>query len=363
MSRRTNSDIIVTRSGFTLVELMISIAVMTLLAAMAAQTFRAVLVAREMTISKMEVNETGRSALDFIASELRSSYLTPDSVKPVTTGPRFRFAGIHRDLDTEDYPDIPGAGVDDDGDGYIDEEVLDGVDGDYPNGAKTSINNARPRPDPLGCDDAGDRSCVDEDIGLIPSDILHFVSAVESSGSLILQEISYGLDPSGTKLIRRAQVLDVSGNLSGTQLQKMLDFGQFIDNTTMERLLPPVPQPGTTINTMLVKKAMDKEGPAFINVLAPCHRGWRYPMEEGINISKMAVDTCVWPLFEVDEGSWRLSYNPRAKPPVADWLKRQRRFDHLFKTDDPTPLEAIQRTVDEDWARLLERCGEAPKSD
>ncbi len=112
-----------------------------------------------------------------------------------------------------------------------------------------------------------------------------------------------------------------------------------------------------------VKKAMDKEGPAFINVLAPCHRGWRYPMEEGINISKMAVDTCVWPLFEVDEGSWRLSYNPRAKPPVADWLKRQRRFDHLFKTDDPTPLEAIQRTVDEDWARLLERCGEAPKSD
>ncbi|MBT3268943.1 pyruvate ferredoxin oxidoreductase [Candidatus Poribacteria bacterium] len=107
-----------------------------------------------------------------------------------------------------------------------------------------------------------------------------------------------------------------------------------------------------------VKKAMDKEGPAFINILAPCHRGWRYPMEEGINISKMAVDTCVWPLFEVDEGEWNLSYRPRRKPEVADWLKRQRRFEHLFKADDPSVLATIQETVDEDWATLLERCGE-----
>ncbi|MAF10336.1 pyruvate ferredoxin oxidoreductase [Candidatus Poribacteria bacterium] len=112
-----------------------------------------------------------------------------------------------------------------------------------------------------------------------------------------------------------------------------------------------------------VKKAMDKEGPAFINILAPCHRGWRYPMEEGINISKMAVDTCVWPLFEVDEGEWNLSYRPRRKPDVADWLKRQRRFDHLFKNGGGPVLDTIQDTVDEDWAKLLERCGEPPKTD
>ena len=86
-------------------------------------------------------------------------------------------------------------------------------------------------------------------------------------------------------------------------------------------------------------------------------------MEEGIDISKMAADTCVWPLFEVDEGSWRLSYNPRTKPPVAEWLKRQRRFEHLFKTDDPAPLDKIQRAVDAECTRLLERCGEASKSD
>lgn len=266
MSRRAKSDIIVTtsgtRNGFTLVELMISIAVITLLAGMAAQTFRAVLVAREIAITRLEISETGRSALDYLASELQSAYLTPDSVKPIVSNvnttnaePRFRFAGISRDLTTEDYPDIPGAGKDDDGDGMIDEEVLDGVDGDYPNGAVASLRNVKPQPDPLGCE-AGDSACVDEDLGLVPSDIIHFVSAVESSGNIVLQEISYGLDPSGTKLIRRAQVLDVPGDLSGTDLQKMLDFGQFIDNTTMQRLLPPPVSAGQKINNTQVQQAI-----------------------------------------------------------------------------------------------------------
>ncbi len=234
-------------SGFTLVELMISVAVITMLAGMAAQTFRAVMTARDIAVRRLEVNETARAALDFMSSELRAAYLTPDSVKPVVvggfgsqnTGPRLRFAGISRDIVVEPDSSVPGAGKDDDGDGLIDEEVLDGFDGDYAGGAQQALRGESPGADPLGCD-PGDSACIDEDIGLFPSDILHFVSAVESSGDIILQEISYGLDPSGTRLVRRGQVLNLN-NQASTKTQ-LLDFGQFIDDASLKPLVAqPVP--------------------------------------------------------------------------------------------------------------------------
>jgi len=248
--------------AFTLVELMVSIAVIGILAGLAAQTFRAVMSSREVAMRRLEVNETGRTVLDYMASELKSAYLTPDSVKPVTQSrnqqvqdvPRFRFVGINRDVVVEPGSEVPGAGLDDDGDGLIDEEVLDGVDGDYPNGAKDALRGGRPIADPLGCE-PGDWACIDEDIGLFPSDLLHFVSAVESSGDLILQEISYGLDPSGTKLVRRAQILDLSGQAAQDR-QKLLDFGQFIDNQTRQALAPPPVPAGIPVARAQVAKAI-----------------------------------------------------------------------------------------------------------
>lgn len=251
-------------TGFTLVELLISIAVISLLAGMAAQTFRAVMTAREIAMRRLEVNETARMTLDFLSSELRSAYLTPDSVKPVVaaqsqaglqqSGPRFRFAGISRDVVVKANSKVPGAGKDDDGDGLIDEEVLDGVDGDYSNGAADALKGVSPKSDPLGCK-AGDEACIDEDIGLFPSDILHFVSAVESSGKVILQEISYGLDPSGVRLIRRAQILELSSGSSLNQKQ-MLDFGQFIDDSSNKALVPLSVMVGQTMPASRVQQAI-----------------------------------------------------------------------------------------------------------
>lgn len=250
------------RTGFTLVELLISIGVISILAGMAAQTFVAVLNTREVAMRRIEVNETGRSALEYIASDLRSAYLTPDSVKPLVArtnnpldAPRFRFASIHRDVEVEPGSGVPGAGVDDDGDGLVDEEVLDGIDADYQGGAASALNGARAVPDPLDCP-AGDSRCVDEDIGLFPSDILHFVSAVENSGETILQEISYGLDPSGTRLVRRAQILSLDGRSSAARDQ-VLNFGQFIDNQTRKPLLPPPVPPGVSIPSSEVREAVE----------------------------------------------------------------------------------------------------------
>jgi pyruvate ferredoxin oxidoreductase beta subunit len=104
-----------------------------------------------------------------------------------------------------------------------------------------------------------------------------------------------------------------------------------------------------------VEKALSIEGPAFMNVLAPCTRGWRYPMEESMEISRLAVETCFWPLFEVEHGVIRITKKPKEKVPVEEWLKRQGRFRHLFKEENRHILEEIQQETDRNWSWLLKR--------
>ena len=68
----------------------------------------------------------------------------------------------------------------------------------------------------------------------------------------------------------------------------------------------------------------------FINVLSLCHRGWRSKQEDTIAISKLAVETGYWPLIEIENGKWRFTYKPKERKPVAEFLKTQGRFKHLF---------------------------------
>lgn len=108
-----------------------------------------------------------------------------------------------------------------------------------------------------------------------------------------------------------------------------------------------------------VEKALAIEGPAFMNIIAPCHRGWRYEMPETIEMAQLAVDTCFWPLFEVENGEWRFTYKPKTKLPLRDWLSRQGRFRHLFRPENEHILDELQAAVDQRWEELLKRCGEA----
>ena len=101
-----------------------------------------------------------------------------------------------------------------------------------------------------------------------------------------------------------------------------------------------------------VRKALDCGGAAFMNVIAPCHRGWRIPTDQGIEIAKLAVDTCVWPLFEVENGVWKLNYTPKEKRPVTDYLKLQGRFKHCFKPGNEAILEELQADADRKWAHI-----------
>lgn len=103
-------------------------------------------------------------------------------------------------------------------------------------------------------------------------------------------------------------------------------------------------------------KALSVEGPSFINVLSPCPRGWRFPQEKTLEISKLAVETGVWPLIEIENGTWRFTYKPAQKKPVVEWLKAQGRFKHLFDEKNKHLIEEIQKQVDEHLNYLEKLC-------
>ena len=107
------------------------------------------------------------------------------------------------------------------------------------------------------------------------------------------------------------------------------------------------------------RKAVNCGGAAFMNVLASCNRGWRHATDETIELTQLAVDTCFWPLYEVEDGEWRLNYKPKEKPPVIRWLERQGRFRHLFRPENEHIIDEFQNEVDHRWERLLRLCGEA----
>ena len=104
------------------------------------------------------------------------------------------------------------------------------------------------------------------------------------------------------------------------------------------------------------EKAIYTEGPAFLNVMSPCPRGWGYEASELMNICKMAVETCYWPLFEVVDGKWILNYAPKNKMPIEEFLRPQRRFKHLFKKGNEELIGLFQAEIDKRWEELRNRC-------
>ena len=75
-----------------------------------------------------------------------------------------------------------------------------------------------------------------------------------------------------------------------------------------------------------------------------------------MEICKLGVETCYWPLFEVVEGKWILNYEPKKKLPVEEFLKKHGRFKHLFKPGNEYLIEAFQKEVDRRWEDLLYKC-------
>jgi pyruvate ferredoxin oxidoreductase beta subunit len=107
-----------------------------------------------------------------------------------------------------------------------------------------------------------------------------------------------------------------------------------------------------------VRKAVAANGASFMNVLSSCNRGWRHETDQTIEITRLAADTCYWPLYEVEDGEWKLTYRPKEKLPIEEFLKPQGRFRHLFSPENKHIIEELQAEVDRKWRQLLQRCGE-----
>ena len=102
------------------------------------------------------------------------------------------------------------------------------------------------------------------------------------------------------------------------------------------------------------EKAIYTKGPTFLNVMAPCPRGWGYPTDMLMQINKLAVETCYWPLYEVIDGKYKINYKPAKKLPIEDFLRPQKRFKHMFKPGNEWMIEEFQKEVDARWQELLD---------
>ncbi len=102
-----------------------------------------------------------------------------------------------------------------------------------------------------------------------------------------------------------------------------------------------------------VRKALDIKGPKFMNILAPCNRGWRSRNDDAVMLSRLAVETCYWPLYEIENGNLRITVKPKEKKPLEEFLKTQGRFKHLFSPQNEWLLKKAQEDIDRNWERLL----------
>jgi pyruvate ferredoxin oxidoreductase beta subunit len=98
-----------------------------------------------------------------------------------------------------------------------------------------------------------------------------------------------------------------------------------------------------------VKKGLAVKGPAYIQILSVCPTGWRCDTEITIMLGRLAVETGVFPLYEVENGEYKMSLVPEKLKPIKDYLKLQRRFRHL-KTE---AIDRIQARVIEEYQKLL----------
>ena len=102
-----------------------------------------------------------------------------------------------------------------------------------------------------------------------------------------------------------------------------------------------------------VKRGMEIKGPAYIHIFSVCPTGWRCPPNLTIEIGRLAVETGVFPLYEVINGEYRLSVDIPELKPVKEYMTDQRRFRHL--TDDV--IERIQARVVKEYEILREKAG------
>jgi len=99
-----------------------------------------------------------------------------------------------------------------------------------------------------------------------------------------------------------------------------------------------------------VRKALKIKGAKYIQIFASCPTGWGIPEKDAVNIAKLAVETGIYKVFEIENGKFNLNFKPVKRKPVEEYLKMQRRFRHLTQEQ----IREIQERIDKDWQELEE---------
>ncbi|MEN2983683.1 MAG: thiamine pyrophosphate-dependent enzyme [Dictyoglomaceae bacterium] len=163
---------------------------------------------------------------------------------------------------------------------------------------------------------------------------------------------------------------------TGIQRSSATPRGTFTTTSPVGRVVPGKPQRRKNLTEMMVangaryvaqaspshwrdlmekvRKALDTDGPSFLNIYSTCPRGWRTPDDSAIRMARLAVETGFWHLYEVEDGKYKINYKPpKGFKPVEEYLKLQGRFAHLLKPENAEILEEFKRDLEREWQYLL----------
>jgi len=100
-----------------------------------------------------------------------------------------------------------------------------------------------------------------------------------------------------------------------------------------------------------VKKGLAVNGPAYIHILSVCPTGWRCSPDLSVRMGRLAVETGIFPLYEIEDGRYKLNFDLPQLRPVQDYMKLQGRFRHL----SPDVIAKIQNRVNKEYEKIREK--------
>ncbi len=106
-----------------------------------------------------------------------------------------------------------------------------------------------------------------------------------------------------------------------------------------------------------IVKAANTPGPTVLHYFSPCPTGWYFDPSKSIEVARLAVQTRIWPLYEYENGKYRITVMVKKPKPIEDYFKLQGRFRHLLRPENQWLLEEIKKDVEENWKRLLKLAG------
>lgn len=96
-------------------------------------------------------------------------------------------------------------------------------------------------------------------------------------------------------------------------------------------------------------RAFEVEGPAFLNAFSVCPTNWHHAAEDGLDVARLATESGMWPLYEFDNGGWRINCQPPKPEALDEFLGLQKRTRHLLKPENEKLLQSLRDQIDTEW--------------